>query len=146
MRVNVLITSLLLLGAGSLAEPKAAAATFGQLVAIGGSASDMALDEGHGYLYIADFGAGVIDVMSLADNTIHSQINVTAQPSSLAISPDGQFLLVGSYATNPVNKNPLNGITLIRTADRTQQVFSFGDGVIGVAFYLDQQNNQMAMI
>ena len=45
-------------------------ATFGQVVAIGGQAADIALDEGRGVLYIANFTAGRIDVLSLSDNTI----------------------------------------------------------------------------
>ncbi len=147
MRVNVLITSLALLGAAALGTPSAAAAaTFGKLVVIGGSASDIALDESRGNLYIADFGASVINVMSLADNSIHSQINVAAQPAALSISPDGQYLIAASYSSATVNKNGLNGVTLIRLSDRTQQTFSTGDGAIGVSFYLDAQNALQALI
>ena len=44
----------------------AAAGTFGKVVAIGGAASDLALDEGRGVLYIANFTANRIEVMPLS--------------------------------------------------------------------------------
>jgi len=63
-----------------------AGATFGTVVAVGGQAADAALDETRGLLYIANFTANRIDVMSIADNTIHTSINVAPQPGSLALS------------------------------------------------------------
>src|SRR5438045_9334561 len=56
--------------------------TFGRVIPIGGQASDIALDEGRGVLYIANFTANTIDVMSLADNTISTSLNVAPQPGS----------------------------------------------------------------
>ena len=47
-----------------------AAATFGTVVSVGGHAADIALDEKRGLLYIANFTANQIDVMSLRTNTI----------------------------------------------------------------------------
>ncbi len=53
----------------ALAVAFAAAAwggTFGKVVSIGGHASDLALDEARGVLYVANFTANRIEVMSLA--------------------------------------------------------------------------------
>ena len=44
--------------------------TFGTVVPIGGEAADLALDQTRSVLYIANFTANRIDVMSLATNTI----------------------------------------------------------------------------
>ena len=55
------------------------AATFGKVVSIGGNASDIALDEPRGLLYIANYTSARIDVMSLADNTISRSISVAAR-------------------------------------------------------------------
>src|ERR1039457_6008515 len=77
---------------------QASGATFGEVVAIGGQASDIALDEARGVLYIANFTAGRIDVLSTADNTVHTSINVSPQPGSLALSPGAQYLLVAHFA------------------------------------------------
>ncbi len=70
--------------------------TFGTVVSIGGEAADLALDETRGVLYIANFTGNQIDVMSLATNTIQTSINVAAQPSSIAMSPDGGYYLVAT--------------------------------------------------
>src|SRR5579864_9224279 len=45
--------------------PCARAATFGTVVAVGGHAADLTLDEPRGVLYVANFGAGRIDVISV---------------------------------------------------------------------------------
>src|SRR5258708_3118012 len=71
--------------------------TFGTVVPIGGQASDIALDEPRGVLYIANFGANRIEVMSTSDLTISRSINVNPLPGSIALSLDGQFLLVAHY-------------------------------------------------
>ena len=65
-------------------------ATIGKVVAIGGNASDIALDSSRKVLYIANFTANRIEVMSQDDGRIQTSINVAANPSSLALSPDGR--------------------------------------------------------
>src|ERR1035441_279981 len=74
-----------------------AAAGFGAVAVIGGHAADIALDEARGVLYIANYTANRIDVLSTADNTVHTSISVAPQPGSLALSPDGQFLLIAHF-------------------------------------------------
>ena len=78
---------------------QAAGATFGSVVVIGGHASDIALDEMRGRLYIANFAGRRIDVMSTADHTLQTPIPMTAQgeSGSLALSPDNRYLLVANY-------------------------------------------------
>src|ERR1019366_8334133 len=88
-------------------------ATFGRVVAIGGSASDLALDETRGVLYLANFTANRIEVMSLANNTIQTSINVAAQPSSLSLSPDGRFLVVAHYGNFQSPNTQTNALTVI---------------------------------
>src|ERR1039457_5147987 len=74
------------------------AAGFGTVTAIGGQAADIARDESRGVVYIANFTANRIDDLSTADNTVHTSINVSQQPGSLALSPDAQYLLVAHFA------------------------------------------------
>jgi DNA-binding beta-propeller fold protein YncE len=71
--------------------------TFGTVVSIGGEAADLALDQTRGVLYIANFTAKRIDVMSLANHTIQTSINVGAQPSSIALSPDAHYLVATNF-------------------------------------------------
>src|ERR1700733_3562968 len=96
----------------------ASAPTFGSVVAIGGSAADIALDESRGLLYVADFGGNVIDVMSTATNTIQSSINVQPWPGAIALSADAQYLLVAHFCNTTTAGGPTappcsNAITLI---------------------------------
>src|SRR6476661_11283882 len=88
--------------------------TFGKVIPIGGQASDIALDEARGVLYIANFTANTIDVMSLADKTIQTSYNVAPQPGSLALSPDGQYLVVAHFGN--FSGAPANAITVINLA------------------------------
>src|SRR5688500_777897 len=75
----------------------AQAATFGTVIPIGGQASDIALDESRRSLYIANYTGNRIDVLSTDTNTIARSIVVTAQPSALALSPDGKYLVVAHF-------------------------------------------------
>src|SRR5215510_6170189 len=92
-------------------------ATFGRVVAIGGHASDLALDEGRGVLYIANFTANRIEVMSLADNSIRTSINVAATPGSISLSPDGRFLVVAHFGNYEAPAASGNALTVIDLAN-----------------------------
>src|SRR5664279_4646239 len=75
------------------------AATFGTAVPVRGTVSDIALDESRSRLYIANFGAGRIEVMNTADPKFGflTPLPVTHPPSSVALSPGNHFLVVGEY-------------------------------------------------
>jgi uncharacterized protein (TIGR03437 family) len=119
-------------------------ATFGTVVAISGQASDEALDETRGLLYIANFTANQIDVMSTATNTIQTSINVAAQPGSLALSRDAQYLLVAHFNNSTPAVPSANLLTLIHLPDNTQQTFVTGDPPLGVAFFATVPSNGAA--
>src|SRR4249920_1013954 len=89
------------------------AGVFGRVVPIGGSASDIVLDEPRGLLYIADFTANRIDVLNTSDLTIARSINVNPQPGSIAMSPNGRYLVVGHYGNNLFPVPPNNAITIL---------------------------------
>ena len=113
-------------------------ATFGKVVPISGAASDIALDEGRGVLYIADFTNSTIDVMSLASNSIQTSFNVPPQPGSLALSPDGNYLVIAHYAPYTAPSTPVNALTVINlSAGNARQTFSLGFPPLGVAFTID---------
>ncbi len=114
--------------------------TFGRVVAIGGEAADLALDESRGVLYIANFTANRIDVMSLASNNIQTSINVAANPSSISLSPDKRWLLVAHYGNNAAPASQTNALTLIDlTASNAKQTFALGNPPLGVAFGADDK-------
>src|SRR6516165_10590583 len=111
MRWNNCLT--LIAFAALLSSSPGVAASFGTVVPIGGHASDIALDESRGMLYIANFTANRIEVMSTADYSIHTSMNVAPQPAALALSPDSKYLLIAHYGSlNPPDPSR-NAITLI---------------------------------
>jgi uncharacterized protein (TIGR03437 family) len=118
------------------------AATFGRVVPIGGHASDIALDEGRGVLYIANYTSGRIDVMSLSDYSISKSLSVAAYPGSLAISPDGRFLVITHYASSagPTLTQPGEDALTVLDLDANQRrTFGLPSGPVGVAFGIDGQ-------
>jgi DNA-binding beta-propeller fold protein YncE len=123
-----------------LAAAMAAAAwagTFGTVVPIGGHASDLVLDEARGVVYIANFTANRIEVMSTSDFAIRSSLNVAPQPDALALSPDGQYLLVAHYGTWQSPNTNKNALTVVNLNDNTRQTFALGYPPLGVAFGAD---------
>jgi uncharacterized protein (TIGR03437 family) len=126
------ILSAFLLGHSALAG------TFGKVVPIGGHASDVALDETRHVLYVANFTANRIEVISLATNTIQTRVNVMPQPYSISISPDGHWLLVAHYRNLALPESPANSLTLIDLRNNyQQQTFALTDAPLGLAFGLD---------
>ena len=115
----------------------ASAAPFGKVVAIGGQAADLAIDEGRNVLYIANFTANRIEEMSLATGAIRTSINVSSQPSSLALSPDNRYLVIGHYGNFQSAATANNALTVIDLGSRARQTFAMGSPVLGVAFGID---------
>ncbi|MSV35208.1 MAG: hypothetical protein EXQ47_06355 [Bryobacterales bacterium] len=73
------------------------AATFGTVVPIHGTVSDIALDERRGRVYAANFSAYRVEVVDTAGKRLLVPIPVTRPPSAVAVSPDNRFLVIGEY-------------------------------------------------
>src|SRR5690349_11932067 len=134
MRWNRFLITLAAALAG-LATPGFAAA-FGTVVPLVGHASDIALDESRGRLYIANFTANRIEVLSTTTNSLLGPINVAAQPGSIALSPDGQYLVVTNYANWGSNTPPVgaNLVTILDLVNNARMTYSTGDPALSVAF------------
>lgn len=117
----------------------AGAGTFGRVAAIGGQAADIALDEARGVVYVANFSANRIEVMSTSDYSIRTSMNVAAQPNSLALSPDGQFLVVTHFGNFEAPNSPANALTVIDLNAGVKQTFVLGNPPLGVAFGIDNR-------
>jgi len=121
-----------------------AAASFGTVVPIGGTPSDIALDETRGVLYIADFASGTIDVMSLADYTINSSFNVAPFPAGIAVSPSAQYLVSVHYANYGTSSSSSstsgataaggNLVTVINLGTQAQTTYTLGEPPLAVTF------------
>ncbi len=75
------------------------AATFGTLYPLPAELSDLVLDEGRSVLYLSNFTAGRIEVFSSATRSFQAPIQLGINPSSVALSPDGQFLLILNFGS-----------------------------------------------
>src|SRR5262249_36917338 len=102
--------------------------------------ADVALDEARGVLYVANFTANRIEVMSLATNAVRTSINVAAQPSSISLSPDGHWLLVTHYGNRTAPASSSNAISLIDlNNNNAKQTFVLGNPPLGAAFGIDNR-------
>jgi uncharacterized protein (TIGR03437 family) len=110
------------------------AASFGTVVPIGGEAADIALDESRGLLYIANFTAARIDVLSLADNTVHTSMHVAPGPSALALSPDQRYLVVVHFGNVTSPGSPTNALSILDLVSGARQTMALSDPPLGVAF------------
>jgi uncharacterized protein (TIGR03437 family) len=112
--------------------------TFGKAVAIGGHAADLALDEARGVLYVANFTANRVEVLSLQSGSVQTSINVPQQPSSLALSADGRFLVVAHYGNYISASAQTNALTVVDLANsNAKQTYMLGYPPLGVAFGID---------
>ncbi|HWB84087.1 MAG TPA: hypothetical protein VG675_08105 [Bryobacteraceae bacterium] len=125
------------LAATAMCMPPATGATFGTVVAIGGQAADVALDEPRGVLYIANFTAARIDELSLADQTIRTSVHVAPQPSALALSPDGRYLVVAHFGNVQAPGTPTNALTVIDCSTGALRTLTLDTPPLGVAFGFD---------
>ncbi|MFB3778182.1 MAG: hypothetical protein ACE141_11240 [Bryobacteraceae bacterium] len=113
----------------------ACAATLGKVVQIGGHASDIALDERRGLLYVANFTANRIEVMSTSDFSLQTPLLVPPQPGSIALSPDGRYLVVAHYAkwlATGVTLQP--ALTVLDLDGAVKQTLATGSSPLAVAF------------
>jgi len=118
----------------------ACAATFGTVVPIGGPAADIALDEPRGVLYIANYTSSRIDIMSLSDYSIGRSITVPAYPGGVALSPNGQYLVITQYASTAggaLAQPGQNALTVLDLTSNGKRTFSMGSGPVAVAFGID---------
>src|SRR5665213_1166864 len=114
--------------------------TFGIRVPIAGEATDLALDEPRGVLYIADFTASRIERMNLATLKLLAPIPVDPNPGSMSLSPDRLWLLVAHY-DNPASGTATNNhLTLINLLNgNSRQTLALTDPPLAVMFGADNQ-------
>ncbi len=78
------------------ARAQTTGATFGEVISLGGTPSDIVLDEARQRLYLVNPNANRVDIYSYKDKALIGAIPVGASPMAAAMSPDGAYL----YVTN----------------------------------------------
>jgi uncharacterized protein (TIGR03437 family) len=109
------------------------AATFGNVVPVRGTVSDIALDERRLQLYIANFSANRIEVMSTASRALRDPMPVFKPPSAVALSPDNRYLVVGHYDTFTTS-SAKGGYTIFDLDAGLKQEVAIGNPVLAVSF------------
>ena len=74
-------------------------ATFGDVIKLGYTPSDVVLDESRGRLYLVNSAANKVDVYNYSQKQVIGSIKVGTLPYAAAISPDSSYL----YVTNNTN-------------------------------------------
>lgn len=97
LRYLTTLTALLSV-AGLHAQTTTKGATFGTILPLGATPSDLVLDESRGLIYLVNTAANRIDLLSTATNTVTGNISLgsNAGPLSAAMSMDNNYL----YVTN----------------------------------------------
>jgi DNA-binding beta-propeller fold protein YncE len=72
------------------------AATFGQVIALGATPSDIVLDQSRQQVYLVNTAANRIDILRMATNIVVNSITVGSSPLAAAMSRDNAYL----YVTN----------------------------------------------
>lgn len=113
----------------------ALAGTFGRVAPIGGHGADLAVDERRGVVYVANLTANRIEVVSIADKTLRPAFNVPWQPASIALSPDGRYLVVTHFWNfQPSSPAPVTVLDLDGNVSRTYTL-----GVLGLSAAFGRQ-------
>ena len=127
------------LGLAAASIAAAQPATFGIRVPIGGEATDLAIDQPRGVLYIDNFTAGRIDRMNLATFQLQASIPVDPNPIAMSLSPDMRWLLVAHY-DNPKTGTPTNNhLTLLDLVLGTRKTLALPEPPLAVSFGADGQ-------
>ena len=62
---------------------------------------------------------------------------MNAQPGSIALSPDGTYLVIGHYGNNTAPVQSINALTVLNLEQNTRQTFAVGHTPLAVAFGAD---------
>ncbi len=98
---------------GTVARAQSVGATFGDVVQLGGTPSDMVLDEARGRLYLVNNAANRVDIFDYESKEVIGSYPVGLQPLAAALSMDGGYL----YVTN-------NGSSTLSVVDLELEIIS----------------------
>jgi uncharacterized protein (TIGR03437 family) len=111
------------------APAPAAGATFGKLVPVRGELQDLAFDARRQQIYAANFTAHRVEVISPLHGAVLSAFPVNGPPSTVAVSPDFRYLVVGHHS---------GGVTVIDLDGGTRRVLTLPYKVLAAAFGVGQ--------
>ena len=126
LRYFTVLTALAVVGLH--AQTTTTGATFGTIVSLGATPSDLVLDESRGQIYLVNTAGNRIDILNEATNTVTGNIPVGTGPLSAAMSMDNNFLYVtnGTAVTLSVINLQMKAVTQTVTLPATPQGVEVG--------------------
>ncbi len=109
------------------------AATFGTVVTLGGTPSDLVLDESRGLIYLVNTSANRVDLYSTSTNSVIGNIPVGTGPLAAAISPDKAYLYVtngGSLSVSIIDLGARFVVQTVQVPAAPQGVEVGADGTV----------------
>jgi YVTN family beta-propeller protein len=90
-------------------------ATFGDIIYLGGTPSDVVLDDVRERLYLVSQPTGRVDIYDYRANAMVGSIKVGTQPLAAAMSMDGSFLYVSNNANSSISVIDLGSNSVVQT-------------------------------
>jgi hypothetical protein len=90
-------------------------ATFGSVITLGGTPSDIVLDEARGYLYLVESSKNQVAVYDYNAQAVIRNITVGTTPLSAAMSMGGDFLYVTNNGSSSLSVIDLHGLGLMQS-------------------------------
>ena len=89
--------------AAQLCQAQTTGATFGDVIRLTGTPSDIVLDESRSRLYLVNSNTGNVDIYDYANKVLSGSIRVGSTPVAAAISMDGSKLYVSNNASSSLS-------------------------------------------
>src|SRR5258708_26170351 len=102
------IAAVLFLSFTQLCNAQSTGATFGDVIRLGGTPSDIVLDESRGKLYLVNTNTSQISTYDYVNSSLLSSVTVGTNPVAAAISIDRRYLYVSNNGSSTLSVIDLN--------------------------------------
>jgi YVTN family beta-propeller protein len=101
--------------AAQLCQAQTSGATFGDVIRLGGTPSDIVLDEARGRLYLVNSSTNQVNIYDYNNNGLIGSISVGSTPVAAARSMDGHYLYVSNNVSASLSVIDLTTSAVIQT-------------------------------
>ena len=121
----------------SIAFAQTTGATFGSVINLGGTPSDLVIDELRGRMYSVNSTANRIDVISLGERKVMKSIVVGNFPLAAALAPDSAFLYVTNTQSASLSVIDLGSDSVINTVSLPAKPEGVAAGADGITVHVE---------
>jgi YVTN family beta-propeller protein len=116
-RSNCICVLAYLYGVASLCNAQTSGATFGDVIKLGGTPSDIVLDQTRGRLYLVNSNTNQVNIYDYTNNDVVNSISVGSTPLAAAMSMDGHYLYVTNNLSASLSVIDLTNSAVIQTVN-----------------------------